>query len=58
MLFNKDYKYNVVEIRDNGAVIQHYLKGKKRDIKKDIELFKKNCKTYMIVDKNSLIVWM
>ena len=58
MLFNTTYKHNVVEIRDSGAVIQHYLKGKKRDVKKDVEAFKKNSKSYMIVDKNSLIVWM
>jgi hypothetical protein len=50
--------YHVVEIRDSGAVIQHCLKGKKRDAKKDVEAFKKGCKSYMIVDKNSLIVWV
>lgn len=58
MLFKSEYKYNVVEIRDSGAVVQHYLKGKKRDVQKDVKAFKKNCKTYMIVDKNSLIVWV
>lgn len=58
MLFKNVYKYNVVEIRDSGAVIQHYLQGKKRDVKKDVDAFKKNSKTYMTVDKNSLIVWV
>ena len=55
MLF--ETTYHVVEIRDSGAVIQHYLKGKKRNVKKDVEAFKKNSKTYMTVSKNSLIVW-
>lgn len=55
MLFERTC--HVVEIRDSGAVIQHYLKGKRKDVKKDVEAFKKKSKNYMVVDKNSLIVW-
>ena len=57
-MLSRTVTYNVVEIRDSGAVIQHYLKGKKRDVKKQVEEFKKNCKTYMTVSNNSVIVWV
>ena len=47
MLFEK--KFKVVEIRDSGAVITHYLKGHKRDVKKDVEAFKQKAKRYEMV---------
>lgn len=56
MLF--EMKFEVVEIRDSGARITHYLKGKKRDVKKDIEMFKNKSKDYMMVGKEAMIVWM
>ena len=39
MLFNK--KFEVVEIRDNGVTITHFLNGKRSDVNKDIEMFDK-----------------
>ena len=48
MLFEK--KFKVVEIRESGAVITHYFKGRKRDMKKD--------KRYEFVGKEGLIVWV
>ena len=56
MLF--EMKFEVVEIRDSGARITHYLNGKKKNVKKDIEMFKKNSKDYMMVGKSGMIVWM
>lgn len=56
MLF--ETKFEVVEIRESGARITHYLRGKKHDVKKDIEMFKANSKDYMMVGKTGMIVWV
>ena len=55
MLFEK--KFKVVEIRESGAVITHYLKGRKHDLNKDVETFKQNAKRYELVGKEGMIVW-
>ena len=54
MLF--DITFEVVEIRENGVRVTHYLKGSRRAVKKDIENIKKNVKDYMMVGKNGMIV--
>jgi peptide subunit release factor 1 (eRF1) len=51
-------KFEVVEIRDNGVTITHYLKGKRSDVKKDIEMFKQNAKRYEKVGKNGMVMWV
>lgn len=51
-------EFEVVEIRKSGAVITHYLKGKKKDVKKDIETFKFNAVNYELVGKNGMVVWV
>ena len=51
-------KFEVVEIRDSGVRVTHYLSGKKKDVKKDIEAFKKVSKDYMYVGKEGMIVWV
>lgn len=55
MLFEK--KFKVVEIRESGAVITHYLKGNKHDVKKDVEAFKQKAKRYEVVGKTGMVVW-
>lgn len=55
MLFEK--KFEVVEIRESGATIRHYLKGYKRNLNKDIETFKQKAKRYEMVGKTGMIVW-
>lgn len=55
MLFEK--KFKVIEIRENGVVFTHYLKGSKRDLKKDIEMFKQESKRYELVGKTGMVVW-
>lgn len=55
MLFEK--KFEVVEIRESGATITHYLKGRKHEVKKDIDTFKQSAKRYEMVGKNGMIVW-
>jgi hypothetical protein len=56
MLFEK--KFKVVEIHESGAVITHYLKGRKHDLKKDIDAFKQVAKRYEMIEKTGMIVWM
>lgn len=56
MLFNK--KYEVIEIHDNGVRITHVLKGTKKDVNKDIEMYKEKCKDFMVIGKEAMIVWM
>lgn len=50
-------KFKVVEIRDSGAVLTHYLVGTKKDVKKDIETFKLKSKKYEMFGKEGMIVW-
>jgi hypothetical protein len=56
MLF--ETKFEVLELRDNGVKITHWLKGKRKDVKKDIDMFKKNSKDYKMVGKKYMIVWI
>ena len=42
MLF--ETKFEVVEVHENGVTIVTYLKGRRRDVKNDIEMYKKNAK--------------
>lgn len=55
MLFEK--KFKVVEIHESGLVITNYLKGNKRAVKKDIEMYKQAAKRYEMVGKDGMIVW-
>lgn len=55
MLFKM--KFKIVENRDGGVVITHYLSGSKRDVKRDIEKFKKESKKYEMFGKEGMIVW-
>lgn len=52
-----ELKFKVVEIRENGVTITHYLKGKKHDVKKDIEMFKTNSKNYEMFGTEGMVVW-
>lgn len=56
MLFEK--KFEVVEIFPSGGTAVNYLRGKKKDVEKDIEMYKNKAKSYMIVNKNVMIVWV
>lgn len=56
MLFNM--KFEVVEIRESGVRVTHYLSGKRNDVKKDIEMFKNISKEYEMIGKSGMIVWV
>ena len=51
-------KFEVIEIRKSGATITHYLKGKRSEVKKDVEAFKNVAERYQMVGKKAVIVWM
>lgn len=53
-----EMRFKVVEIRENGGVITHYLKGKPRDVKKDILAFKKASKQFEMFGKEGMIMWV
>jgi hypothetical protein len=53
-----EMRFEVVEIRPNGGVITHYLKGKSSDVKQDIIMFKKASKKFEMFGKIGMIVWM
>lgn len=55
MLFNK--KFKVVEIRDDGVTVTHFLNGKRSDVNKDIEMFKRHTRRYEMVGKDGMVVW-
>lgn len=56
MLFKVRFK--VIEIHEGGVKITHYLEGKKKDVMKDVETFKNNCKDYEMIGKEGMIVWV
>ncbi|MBQ0089538.1 MAG: hypothetical protein KBT27_09430 [Prevotellaceae bacterium] len=51
-------KFKIVEIRDKGIVITHYLHGKKHDVDLDIEAFKNISKKYEYMGKGAMIIWV
>ena len=55
-IFEKNFE--VVEIHSNGVSITHYLKGKKHNIKKAVEMFKKKSKRHEMIGKKGLIIWV
>lgn len=55
MLFKT--KFKVVEIRDNGVTITHYLEGNRKDVKNDVEMFKLKANKYEMFGKDGMIVW-
>lgn len=57
MLFEK--KFKIIEIRvESGVVIAHYLRGKRKEIEKDIETCKNNAKRYEMIGKAGMVVWV
>lgn len=56
MLLNTTFE--IVEIREGGARITHYLKGKRNEVKKDVEAFKNIAKDYQMIGKKGMIVWV
>ncbi len=49
-------KFKVVEIYPSGLTVTHYLEGWKKDVKADIEMFKKNAKSYEFFGNKGMVV--
>lgn len=50
--------YKVVEIRESGSTVTHYLRGSKANVQKDIQMFKENSKRYEDMGKEGMIIWV
>lgn len=56
MLFKKTFV--VVEIRNSGVTLTHYLIGSRKEINESVKKFKMNSKKFQLVGKNGMIVWV
>lgn len=54
-IFKKTFE--ITEIHSDGSQLTHHLKGSKRMIKKDIEVYQHISKNYLMVGTNGMIVW-
>ena len=54
-MFNK--KFKIVEIHKSGAVVTHYLKGKRNEVEKDIKTFINKSESYEMIGKGGMVVW-
>lgn len=50
-------KFKVVEIRDNGITITHFITGTRKEIKENIKYFKEHSKKYFMFESHGMIVW-
>lgn len=55
MLF--ETTFTVVECYESGAKVTHFLRGKKRDVMADVQMYKDRSKDYMMAGKKMMIVW-
>ena len=55
MLFEK--KFEVIEIYESGVRVTNYLRGSRKAVNKDIEMYKQKSKEYQLIGKNAMIVW-
>ena len=55
MLFEK--KFDVIEIYESGVRVTNYLRGSRKAVNKDIEMYKQKSKEYQLIGKNAMIVW-
>lgn len=58
MAKRKEFDFKVVEIRESGATITHYLKGTKWEIRKGIFEMRKHAKRYEVFGLSGMIVWV
>ena len=56
MLFKK--RFVVVEIRESGSHLTHYLIGSRKEINESVKEFKINSKSFQPVGKNGMVVWV
>ena len=55
-MFNK--KLEIVEIRINGVVVKHILRGKKKRLEEHIKAFKGISSKYEMIGKEGMVIWV
>ena len=58
MLFKEKNKFTILEIRESGVRITHYVNGSKEKIDSTIEEFKNRAKDYERVGSDGMVVWV
>ena len=53
-----DKKFEIVEIRNNGVVVKHIFRGKKKSLKEDIKAFKGISSKYEMIGKEGMVIWV
>lgn len=53
-MFSK--KFKVIENREDDVIITHYLRGSRKQVKEDIEMFKNNSWKYEMF-KEGMVIW-
>lgn len=53
-----DKKFEIVEIRINGVVVKHILRGKKKSLEEDIKAFKGISSKYEMIGKKGMVIWV
>ena len=52
-----DTSFKIIEIYPSGLKVEHFLKGKRSDVRKDVEAIKANCRNWEMVGKKVMIVF-
>jgi hypothetical protein len=50
-------RFKIVEIRESGVTVTHYLRGKPSDVKRDIESYKQQADRYELFGNEGMVVW-
>lgn len=53
-----DKKFEIIEIRINGVVFKHILRGKKKSLEEDIKAFKGISSKYEMIGKEGMVIWV
>lgn len=52
-----DTRFEVIEYRNSGAKITHYLKGSNYRVKRDVEMFKKKSRAFIVNGRKKMTIW-
>lgn len=57
-MFKREFKVVHIFECNNDCVEVYYLKGSRKDVKKEIEGLKKNATKYALFGKTGMVVWL
>lgn len=52
-----DTEFTIIEVYKSGARVTHLFRGRRKDVMKDVENWKRHFGDYMMVSKKVMIVW-